>query len=125
MIHDSLTPPPLISNGTQERNHVISFSDETNAKCYKDRSQHTSNRLLINNKTKQAFPWRCWKCKTVLSLRLMKNKKNGLYCKKCSRFRKFRVEMRGGGPWSRTDVRRSGALKRKVLLGEVTESNEK
>ena len=119
MIHKSLTPTPLISSATGKKTHVINFSDETNAKGYKDRKQHTPNRLLINNKTKQAFnPTFCWRCKARLVYRKLWDGDYGLYCKTCSRFRKFRVETRGGGQWCRTDVRRSGKYKRKVLLGE-------
>jgi len=124
MIQDSLTPTPLISSATGKKTHVINFTDDTNAKDYKDRNQHSSHRLLNNNKTKQSFsyPKFCWKCKARLVYRKLWDGDYGLYCKSCSRFRKFRVETRGGGQWCRTDVRRSGKYKRKVLLGEVVES---
>jgi predicted nucleic acid-binding Zn ribbon protein len=67
----------------------------------------------------------CWKCKT----KLVKRRMNGvgvhsytgwgLYCERCRRFREFNVEApveRRGVGFCRTDVRRSGALKRKVEL---------
>jgi hypothetical protein len=69
----------------------------------------------------QKYPKVCWKCKTELRLKKMIGGEYGLYCPKCTRYRRYPVvpqEVRGVG-WSIVDVRRSGALKRKVYLGEI------
>jgi len=102
-------------NGTQNN------EKEYDAKPNIDRYQHNDHTLFINNNYNTHFnPDRfCWRCHSLLRLRPLKQGRYGLYCSKCSRFRRLKVpvEPRGEG-LCRTDVRRSGKYHRKVMLDE-------
>lgn len=104
------------------KNLAIQTINKINGKLYKQNESITDTGIFssYNQRANRVYSHFCWKCKDRLITRKM-GVGYGLYCRKCHRFRKFKTaapkERRGGGLY-RTDVRKSGALKRKVMLGE-------
>lgn len=112
-------PHTYTSSGEQKMNHTQESTTKNNDKSFIHRNQHTCHGIFSKEKLDGIFRSErfCWRCHTLLRRRKLKDGTFGLFCYKCSRFRKLRlpVEARGGG-WCRTDVRMSGKLKRKVSL---------
>ena len=117
---------PLISIGDTKMNQTKNSTHVNDAKAYNHTNPHNSHRLFLNktNHRRESFsePWRCWKCNSSLSYRKRSNGLTGLYCRKCRRYRRLKVEVpveaRGVCRWSRVDVRESGRQKRRVMLDE-------
>jgi len=98
--------------------YPINFLPEKEDKPYIHTTGHNNEGIFNNNINDRHFPKCCWKCKTSLIVRRLWDGQHGLYCVRCCRFRKLRVDLKGVSLWSRVDVRRSGKLKRKVFLDE-------
>lgn len=105
-------------------NRAIQTIKHLEPKPYINRNQHSDHTLLDKDKSKHSFF--CWHCRGKLVERRLWDGSFGLYCPRCTRFRKMKVPVETGvgvcpkrRTWSRVDVRRCGKYGKKVLLDEV------